>query len=91
LQNPLLPGVIFETTLLMELDTSKVVGDSLRWKFVASPSDRWSNSGYENGMGHYTVFQPNGSTVEIVHLNRSRSKLYTKKRFKSSFPDRHES
>ncbi|MCK9282428.1 MAG: T9SS type A sorting domain-containing protein [Melioribacteraceae bacterium] len=65
LQNPLLPGVIFETTLVVELDTSKVIGDSLRWKFVASPSDRWSNSGYENGVGRYTVFQPEGSTVEI--------------------------
>jgi hypothetical protein len=64
-QNPLLPGVIFETTLVVELDTASVIGDSLRWKFVATPSNRWSNSGYENGVGRFTIFQPGGSTVEI--------------------------
>ena len=65
LQNPLLPGVIFETTLVVELDTASVIGDSLRWKFVATPSNRWSNSGYENGVGRYTIFQTDGSTAEI--------------------------
>lgn len=64
-QNPLLPGVIYETTLVLELDTAYTVGDSLRWKFIAAPSIRWSNGGYENGVGRQTVFQANGSTIEI--------------------------
>ncbi len=64
-QNPLLPGVIYETTLVLELDTAYVVGDSLRWKLHATPDNRWSNSGWENGVGRFTVFQPNGSTIEI--------------------------
>jgi hypothetical protein len=64
-QNPLLPGVIFETTLVVELDPANVIGDSIRWKFNATPSSRWSNSGWENGVGRYIKFKPKGSTVEI--------------------------
>ena len=67
-QNPLLPGVIFETTLVLELDPAYVVGDSLRWKFHATPENRWSNNGWENGIGRFTAFQPNGTTVEIGPL-----------------------
>ena len=64
-QNPILPGVIYETTLVVELDPENVIGDSIRWKFNASPSNRWSNSGWENGVGRYIKFQPNGTTVDI--------------------------
>ncbi|MFA6979525.1 MAG: T9SS type A sorting domain-containing protein [Ignavibacteriaceae bacterium] len=67
-QNPLLPGVIYETTLVLELDTAYAVGDSLRWKLHTTPENRWSNNGWENGVGRFTVFQPNGSTIEIGPL-----------------------
>lgn len=69
-QNPLLPGVILETTVVVELDTSTVLGDSLRWKFRAQPGERWANSGYEvvqgtGGDGHFAVISEDGATVEI--------------------------
>ncbi len=64
-QNPLLPGFILETTLVLELDTAYSIGDSLRWKFHASPDERWGNSGWEVGVGYYTVFKEDGSNLEI--------------------------
>jgi len=67
-QNPLLPGFILETTMVLELDTAYAVGDSLRWKFHVKPDERWGNSGWEVGVGYYTVFQEDGATVEIGPL-----------------------
>ena len=69
-QNLLLPGVILETTVVVELDTSTVLGDSLRWKFRAQPGERWANSGYEvvqgtGGDGHYSVIAQDGATVDV--------------------------
>jgi Secretion system C-terminal sorting domain len=64
-QNPLLPGFILETTLVLELDTAYSVGDSLRWKFNAVPDERWGNSGWELGVGYYTIFQEDGANLEI--------------------------
>lgn len=69
-QNPLLPGVIFETTVVVELDTAAELGDSLRWKFRAQPGERWANSGYEvvlgtGGDGHFAIISEDGATQEI--------------------------
>jgi len=69
-QNPLLPGIILETTVVVELDTSAVLGDSLRWKFRAQPGERWANSGYEvvqgtGGDGHFAVIVEDGATVDV--------------------------
>jgi len=78
-QNPLLPGVIYEATLVIELDTSYQVGDSLRWKFCANPGSRWANGGWEPLVGNFTVFQEDGATVEVGPFQPNISPLFTLK------------
>ena len=78
-QNPLLPGVIYETSLVFELDSTRAVGDSLRWKFHAYPEKRWANGGWEPLVGNFTVFQAAGSTVEVGPVEPSISPLFSLK------------
>jgi hypothetical protein len=75
-QNPLMPGVIYETSLVIELDSNHVVGDSLRWKFHAYPENRWSSSGWEPLEGRYTVFQEDGAVVEVGPFEPNISPLF---------------
>ncbi|OGU41329.1 MAG: hypothetical protein A2315_07975 [Ignavibacteria bacterium RIFOXYB2_FULL_35_12] len=64
-QNPLEPGIIYETTIVVELDTAKVIGDSLRWKFKGGPDTRFGNMGWEGSNGRYYVFREDSAEVEL--------------------------
>lgn len=64
-QNLFEPGIIYETTIVVELDTAKTIGDSLRWKFKGNPDSRFANLGWEGSNGRYYVFQEDSAEVTL--------------------------
>ena len=64
-RNPFEPGIIYEATIVVELDTAKVIGDSLRWKFKGCPDPRFGNLGWEGSNGRYYVFQEDETVAEL--------------------------
>jgi len=64
--DPFNPG-IYTTTLTVTNGSAAPngIGDSTKWKFLALPENRFTNSGWEYGADRWHIYQPDGANISL--------------------------
>lgn len=60
------PGVVYESTIQMQLPVGLPVGTTTNWKFKTYPDERWADGGWEIGSDHPYAFEADGSETEVT-------------------------
>ncbi len=59
------PGVVYETTVTLQLPDGLPVGTQTSFKFKTFPDERWADGGWEIGANTLYTFQEEGAEVEV--------------------------
>ena len=60
------PGVVYETTVTLQLPSGLPVGTQTSFKFKTFPDERWADGGWEIGSNTLYTFQEEGAEVEVM-------------------------
>ena len=61
-------GVVYESTIQMQLPVGLPVGTTTNWKFKTYPDARWADGGWEIGSDHPYAFEADGSETEVLRV-----------------------
>lgn len=62
------PGVVYETTVTIQLAAGLPVGTETSYKFKTYPDERWADGGWEIGSNTPYAFQEDGASVEVLRV-----------------------
>lgn len=61
-------GVVYESTIQLQLPEGLPVGTTTNWKFKTFPDARWADGGWEIGSDHPYAFEADGAETEVVRV-----------------------
>lgn len=68
-------GVVYESTIQMQLPVGLPVGTTTNWKFKTYPDARWADGGWEIGSDHPYAFEADGAETEVLRVPNVVAKL----------------